>query len=390
MNSIRNASRYFEGNGPNDLYIETLREIRDFGSPVSSRGLATKEIRPVMIVFNSPRERFLFTPGRKLHPFFLVMESIWILGGRGDTDFISYYLKNILQFSDGKKEFNAPYGKRMRAFNCHRSNDDSKTISSIDQFKNAYLYLSKDPETRHALMTFWNPNFDNIGANTIDRPCNVSQHFLIRDGKLDLTIFCRSNDINLGLFNANIVQFSVILETMAMLLDIPIGKQIHFIDSLHYYIDDSITERVLSSEFPSNNFYNFIKPSCKFAFDEITPEQKMSDFNADLFDFFMAEEKIRKGEDCSFFLEKIKFNYLRDALLLARSFFLYKEKKYLDSAIVLSLLQFEDIFISATEFVARKISSKKDILTITDLVGQKFDYLTNSQRELIDLFILNH
>jgi hypothetical protein len=42
------------------------------------------------------------------------------------------------------------------------------------------------------------------------------------------------------------------------------------------------------------------------------------------------------------------------------------------------------------EFVARKISSKKDILTITDLVGQKFDYLTNSQRELIDLFILNH
>ena len=87
-------------------------------------------------------------------------------------------------------------------------------------------------------------SIDHVDVNTIDRPCNVSFFFLIRDGKLDLTISNRSNDVNLGLFNANIVQFSVILETMALLLGVPVGKQVHFINSLHYYTDDPITEEV--------------------------------------------------------------------------------------------------------------------------------------------------
>lgn len=347
-----------EADGPCDSYVGTVRGIQQNGDIIVSRNLETKEIRPAMLIFNNPKERFLTCPGRNIHPFFQVLESIWILGGRGDVKWISKYLKNMEKYSDGEDEFHAPYGVRMRSYGSNRNHGLHVIYNPIDQFENCYDYLSTDPETRHAVMSFWNPHFDHMDINTIDRPCNTTFHFLIRDGKLDLTIFCRSNDVHWGLFNANVVQFSVMLESMAMLLGVPVGKQIHMIDSLHYYTDNPLTEKILSSNEEESNFniYDHVNPH-HFGLRNESGVDVWSLFNECLGHFFTDEKGIWEGK-----LDAVEFyndfSYLRDALHVARSFYFYKRKDYEASIYNLCEIKADDIFITCSEYLARNMDDR--------------------------------
>ena len=132
--------------GIGDCYKDLTRSVYDEGDIVVSRGLETKEIRPFVLILNKPQERFLMCPGRKANIFFQVLESIWILGGRGDLEFISYYLKNMQAYADNKEEFHAPYGIRMRHVGKHREMYYD-SYGFHDQLKHCYEYLKKDPDT---------------------------------------------------------------------------------------------------------------------------------------------------------------------------------------------------------------------------------------------------
>ncbi len=344
-----------ECDGCNDSYVGTVRGIQQNGDIVVSRGLETKEIRPAMLIFNKPRERFLTCPGRKIHPFFQGSESTWILGGRGKVKWISKYLKNMEKYSDGKDEFHAPYGKRMRRVGEGRSFQYNNR-GFYDQFEHCYRYLEKNPDTRHAVMTFWDPVLDFYKIKTIDRPCNVGFFFLIRNGKLDLTVSNRSNDVHWGLFNANFVQFSVILESMAMLLGIPVGKQIHFINSLHYYTDNSLTEEILNRNKEESNFnaYNHVQPH-PFGLRNEAGVDNWSLFNECLDGFFKDEKKIWNREVDNNLLHN-DFSYLRDILYVARSFYFYKKIEDYGRAVRdICEVKADDIFISCGEFLARKV-----------------------------------
>jgi len=343
-----------ECGGPNDCYCGTVRGIRQNGEIVFSRGMETREIRPVIFIFNDPRERFLTCPGRNIHPFFQVLESIWILGGRGDVKWISKYLKNMEKYSDGKEEFHAPYGVRMRRVGVGRSFQYNNR-GFRDQFEHCYRYLKKDPDTRHAVMTFWDPVLDFHEIKTIDRPCNVAFHFLVRDGKLDLTIFNRSNDVHFGLFNANVVQFSVMLESMAMLLGFPVGRQIHMINSLHYYTDNLLTHEVLSKNRGESDFnvYKHVKPH-PFGMRNEAGIDSWHLFNECLDEFFRDERMIWEGKlDVGTLYND--FNYLRDALYVARSFYLYKQGSFFEAEDAICEVKAHDIFITCYEYLMREM-----------------------------------
>ena len=87
-------------------------------------------------------------------------------------------------------------------------------------------------------MLFRSPFLDHISVATKDRPCNDLLMFKIRDGKLNLTVINRSNDITLGLFNVNIIQFTTIQQAMAHLLGVDLGVYRHVSDSFHMYTDE--------------------------------------------------------------------------------------------------------------------------------------------------------
>ena len=77
-------------------------------------------------------------------------------------------------------------------------------------------------------------------------------------------------------------------------------------------------------------------------------------FNSCLKDFFDDEKAIWEGKLSDKVLHN-DFSYLRDGLYTARSFFFYKRKDHERSVRDISEVRADDLFITCSEFLARKI-----------------------------------
>ena len=114
------------------------------------------------------------------------------------------------QYSDDGEVFNAAYGYRAR----HEF--------GFDQLISIPRLLEKDPGTRQAVIQLWHPS--DLGANTLDKACNMSMVFSIFGTRLDMTVFNRSNDLVFGgVTGANPVHFSYFQQWFANQLKIPMG-----------------------------------------------------------------------------------------------------------------------------------------------------------------------
>ncbi|MNW28077.1 Thymidylate synthase [compost metagenome] len=177
-----------------------------------------------------------FLKGRKVNPFFQLAEALWILAGRADVEWLVRYNKNMGQFSDDGVHFNAPYGERLRSWNHNAYR--GFVFNPFDQLADVYKKLLKDRHTRQAVASIFNPLFDNDSYGGKDTPCNLTLAFKIRNDKLDLTLFNRSNDAHWGLWGANLCQFSTIQEVVASWLGVEVGTYTQITDSLHVYLED--------------------------------------------------------------------------------------------------------------------------------------------------------
>lgn len=226
----------FQGVNPSQLYFDSLVTTIAKGDEVAPRGKRIREIRPVVFKFQNPRNRVTFLKGRKINPFFQLAEALWILRGRADVKWLEKFNKNIAQFSDDGVYFNAPYGERLRFWG---KNDASAYIyNPLDQLVDVYHKIKKDKETRQAVAIIYNPLFDNHTYGGKDTPCNIALTFKVRNEKLDLTVFNRSNDLHWGTMGANLCQFSTIQEVVASWLGLEVGDYHQITDSLHVYLDD--------------------------------------------------------------------------------------------------------------------------------------------------------
>jgi len=198
------------------------------GIEIPSRTGMTLEIpTPVTTVYEKPWERVLINPTRDANPFFHFMESLWILVGRNDVDFLTEFNKNMASFSDNGVTFNAPYGYRLR--NYFKDSANYKT----DQIEDVISILKNEPNSRQAVMQIWDTQ--DIDKPTLDKACNMSVVFRIRSGRLDMTVYNRSNDMLWGAYGANAVQFSMLQEYVAARLDIPMGTYYQVSNSFHVY-----------------------------------------------------------------------------------------------------------------------------------------------------------
>lgn len=197
--------------------------LREQGVQVAPRGSETLEYpTPVTTVYRNPRERVLFCPERDANPFFHLMESLWIIAGRRDVSWLAKYNSRIKEFSDNGNWFHGAYGYRMRK------------EDHIDQVAKAIGLLQQDQSTRRAVILIWRPH--DIGYNSVDIPCNDCVFLKVREGKLNITVANRSNDMIWGAYGANVVQFSMLQEYIAAHLGLRVGTYRQVSDSFHVYI----------------------------------------------------------------------------------------------------------------------------------------------------------
>lgn len=180
---------------------------------------------PVCTTYLHPQRRVLFGALRDANPFFHLFEALWMLGGREDVAFVEQFNSNIRNYSDDGTTFHGAYGFRWRR---HFRFDQLAAIARM---------LKDDPTTRRAVLTMWSPNDDVALGFSKDLPCNTHCYFDLRGGVLNLTVCNRSNDAIWGAYGANVVQFSMLLEYMAGLLQVPMGVYRQMSNNFHVYLE---------------------------------------------------------------------------------------------------------------------------------------------------------
>lgn len=195
--------------------------IVTYGNYVSSRGLDTIEAcEPVTTTYDRPCERVLFLKLRDANPFFHFMEGLWIIAQRNDVGFLAQFNKRMMEYSDNGHTLHGAYGWRMR-------NQIHRTIQ----------LLKDKPDTRQAVLQIWDHKQD-LGVASKDIPCNDLIFLKIRDGRLNMTVCNRSNDMIWGCYGANAVHFSMLQEYIAAMVGVKVGFYNQVSDSFHVYPDN--------------------------------------------------------------------------------------------------------------------------------------------------------
>ena len=240
-----------------DSYHGLNQYILNDGIKTESRLGPTYEILNFKTVIQNPLYRCTVSLNRNINIFFHLAESIWVITGRNDLEFMEIFNSRFQKFSDDGKTLHGAYGKRLRKWNNAKSNE------ILDQLFKISSLLNSDPDLRRSVISFWDPLLD-LGNSSKDIPCNTQLVLRVKDNDLYLTIFNRSNDLHWG-YIANIFQFSFLGEIISLLLNKNYSTQTHFSQSLHIYTENTLVRAMAKSDI-HNNFYTNYKP-CLFSFN---------------------------------------------------------------------------------------------------------------------------
>lgn len=221
----------------NELFYQLLDRTAEWQPEQRRDGKATIDSPgPVVAELRCPRARVLTVPGRNSSLPAACAETLWVLAGRSDLEFLRYYLPRAGDFSDDNGvTWRAAYGPRLRGITDESDHD--WVTWRCDQLRQIVYHLRSDKQSRRASMTLLEPKNDFQDFRVRDFPCTQSLSFMPREGKLDLVVFIRSNDLLWGWSGINIFEFTVLHELVSLMTGIPLGTYYHVSNSLHYYTE---------------------------------------------------------------------------------------------------------------------------------------------------------
>ncbi len=101
-----------------------------------------------------------------------------------------------------------------------------------DQIQNVLRMLRDKRDTRQAVIQIFDA-IDIVNEHK-DVPCTCTLQFFLRDGRLDLLTYMRSNDVFMGLPH-DAFAFTMLQEVIAASLGVELGVYKHALGSLHLY-----------------------------------------------------------------------------------------------------------------------------------------------------------
>lgn len=204
------------------------------GSVVPSRNGETRELTMQHITIDQTTDPYIATPGRNVSLPAQIAETMWILAGRSDVEWLSNYLPQAPKFSDDGKTWRGGYGPRLREWSMTDDpHGQAPRNRQVDQLRHIIDLLRQDPTTRRAVFSIYDPAVD--WAPGKDIPCNNWVHFLARDGKLHAHVAIRSNDVMWGWSGINSFEWSILNQVVAAYAGLHPGTITYDISSLHLY-----------------------------------------------------------------------------------------------------------------------------------------------------------
>lgn len=202
-------------NGVNG-YVDLVQHVLKHGKETAPRGMKTREIEDAIIRIDDVYNTLPLNINRGTVPGIGAVEACQLMSGTSFPDLVIAIGPQFKNYAEDNGVFHGAYGPR--------TNGQYEVI--IDR-------LQADPDSRQAVVTIWNPQYD-LQPQKRDYPCTVLHQFRIRDNKLNMSVYMRSNDVWLGAAY-DFFQFTRVQIAMASVLGIEPGKYAHHVGSLHIY-----------------------------------------------------------------------------------------------------------------------------------------------------------
>ena len=192
-----------------------------------------------------------------------------------DFDFneedLMLYIKNFLNPEAGSEDYN--YGERIFNFKffpektLHHMRkklekvelnlgfEERNILKGVDQFDMAYKKLKSFPQDRGGIVTLWSTGRDNVTlSKSMQRvPCLTFLQFMIRDEKLHLNAYFRSNDM-FKAWPRNAFALRKLQKLMAEKLSVPMGNLVTISTLAQVYEDDWGNANTLIKKFQNYPF----------------------------------------------------------------------------------------------------------------------------------------
>lgn len=255
--------KVIQGYDLTDAFYNCAECLMEEAPEVEVKGKITKEFAPVTVKIDNPCSRVLLSIKRGNNPFAALYETMWILAGSNFIKELSFFMPRAVDFCDNPESQNriwrAGYNWRLRnatgldsnacnyyleqcsksghsvSSNGHVRFQSMYKVQEVDQLRYVYETLKKDPSSRQAVMTLWDPVKEYHAGSSKDYPCSNWVTFRIRDNKLHCMLGIRSNDLLWGFSHINVYEFTVIQEILAGMLGVEVGEYHHVAQSLHIY-----------------------------------------------------------------------------------------------------------------------------------------------------------
>lgn len=222
---------YRGGSTIDDVWEDWYKILtEDIDKKESRDGAVVGEVINAITVIDDPTRCILRSPIRKLPMRYMVGELLWYLSGNPELKAIQLYTSAWDRMSDNTDTVNSNYGDRIQHALCEFSGD------TFDQLKMVEEMLTEHPESRQAVIHIKQARNLNKYP-TKDVNCTVCLQFFIREDKLYMTTYMRSNDLWMG-FPNDVFQFTAIQIYLAMRLGVKLGSYTHIAGSLHLYDRD--------------------------------------------------------------------------------------------------------------------------------------------------------
>lgn len=218
--------KYIHGTTIDKVYPKLIDELLK-----SKQVKNTREIENCVVEVKHPNVKKICFKKRKISFEYANAELQWYWTGDNDCKNIGSYAKMWLRLSDDGIHNNSAYGYILQSY------------YTKDQIQEVIRMLELDKDSRRAVLNISVPYLDKI--NTKDFQCTIAVQFLIRNNKLNETVFMRSNDVILG-FPYDYIYFISLGQFIADSLGIKLGTYTHHATSLHLY--DSSLHHIIDDD----------------------------------------------------------------------------------------------------------------------------------------------
>ena len=233
----------FTGNTFAQCYEDSLRYLMSNGLVNKARGTTSRELLNVALVVEDPTQCLYSNSVRGSQTKYIAAEFLWYYMGRKDVAFISKWAKFWEKIQNPDGSANSAYGNLIFT---------EKNQHDLSQYQWAIQSLMNDSDSRQAIMHFNKPTHQYFSNK--DFVCTMYANLHIRENKLHMSVFMRSNDAVWGTptdvaFFCSL-QMQIHSHLKQFYPNLELGTYTHIANSYHVYDRHyDLTNSMLSNNF---------------------------------------------------------------------------------------------------------------------------------------------